>query len=233
MSNFENGKRVGIVDYSKQEEMNRDFVDVTDHTTMIIVGTGGIGFWLGIHAAMLGFKKFILFDGDKIDRTNLNRIPVQQAWVNKPKVLALKSTLRSLRPDIAVKVFSRNFAEEIDFEMLRTINNSCFGMMNILFDCTDNAFTQRKLFKMCGKLSQTRYIKLGYEGYTIGAYTDYNVWIDEDGYETGYRTSKANSISSSVIASLGLLKALTDKTNDMDIDILKLVGGGYSEKTAV
>ncbi len=226
-----NDNRSGVVDYSKQAEMDEDLVNVNVRTTMIIVGTGGIGFWLGIHACMLGFKQFILFDGDSVDRTNLNRLPLKQQWLGKKKVVALKHTMRSMRPDIAVHIVPRNFNVDIDKGFISKINNEhSYGYANHLFDCTDNAFTQKALFAMCKEFGNFIYSKLGYEGYNIGAYTDYSVWVDEEGYESGYRTSKANSISSSVVASLGLLKAITRRTNDMDVDILKLVGGGYREE---
>lgn len=230
---FENGNRIGVVDYSKQAAMNEDFRNICKESSIIIIGTGGIGFWVGIHAAMLGFNRFVLYDGDSIDATNLNRIPVGQGWLGKPKVTALKSTIRALRPDTAFSVHKRHFAEEIDLEFMKKINNSLYGAgkNHLMLDCTDNAFTQKMLFSMCKDLNNFKYNKLGYEGYNIGAYTDYSVWIDEEGYTTGYRTSKANSISSSVIASLGLLKALTNKANDMDINILDLVGDEYEKKT--
>ena len=164
---------LGIVDYSRQEQMDNilnlgNRLSLTNQKDIYIIGCGGIGFWLGLYLAMMGFRRFKLFDGDNVDASNLNRIPLNQRWCGKKKVRALKAAIRSLRPDTAIATYPRHFDLDIDGENLRGYN------AKIVFDCTDNAKFQQTLFNFINTNDRNqlsiKYIKLGYEGFNLGLY---------------------------------------------------------------
>ena len=80
---------IDVVDYSRQQELNDTMTDKMPIDSInMIIGCGGIGFWLGLFLALLGYKNFILIDGDTIDHSNLNRLPVPQTWTGINKAVA-------------------------------------------------------------------------------------------------------------------------------------------------
>ena len=219
--------RVGFVDYSRQADMDRFIQDRSginfERTRVVIIGCGGIGIWLGLHAALLGFTHFTLFDRDAVDSSNLNRLPVDQRWIGKPKVLALKAIIRGVRPDTVILATRKHFNPDTDLNVLERTRANC--NKTLVFDCTDNAIVQKKIFKLIHPVYNHNYIKVGYEGFDVGAYDNYDIWIDnEEEYETGYRTSSANSMSSSFAAIIGLLKALSGQYGDININMLSMIG---------
>ena len=201
-----------LVDYSRQQDMDSDMRGEINTKTHMIIGCGGIGFWLGILLAMMGGKDFIFIDGDKLDRTNLNRIPVPQGWVGTSKAIALRKVVRTLRPYIRAVCISKHATTDLIEKLVQ-------GVYPVtVWDCTDNARFQKELFELCKRLPRTKYIKIGYEGYDIGVYNNYNIWIDSE-YEPGYRTSKANAISSVMSAGFGALFSCFSKLEEKHINI--------------
>merc|ERR1712025_332087 len=88
-------KRMGIVDnYEKIREY-----------TVALVGVGGVG---SVAAEMLtrcGVGKLILFDYDKVELANMNRLFFQPHQAGLTKVDAAKQTLEGINPDVAIEGF--------------------------------------------------------------------------------------------------------------------------------
>lgn len=86
-------KRMGIVsDYEKI----RTFA-------VAIVGVGGVG---SVTAEMLtrcGIGKLLLFDYDKVELANMNRLFFQPHQAGLSKVQAAEHTLRNINPDVLLK----------------------------------------------------------------------------------------------------------------------------------
>lgn len=220
-----------MTDYSRQEDLD-DTLSSTDksHVINVIVGCGGIGFWLGIFLAMLGYKNFILFEGSTIDNSNLNRLPVPASWVGINKAVALRKIIRSMRVDTSIVVVDKNIGEE-SFSCIETIASKLHGvgyrmLVPIVWDTTDDGRIQTKLYEYVQRTGSCHYRKLGYEGFKVGSYGEYNNWVPE-GYTTGYRTSNANAITSAIAAGIGIFSRgiLTEMTN-MEIDLEKIIEGG-------
>lgn len=218
-------EHVGIVDYSRQNSLDEklridNMAQIGSQPTIHIIGCGGVGFWLGLFAAMIGFQKFVLFDDDKVESSNLNRLPVKQEWNGKFKVSALKATIKMLRPDACVATYRRRFDETIDVEQARQ------NMSPIIFDCSDNSRFQERLYKKCVSL-RVKYVKIGYEGENIGLYRKMeSLWrLPGDEHNGGYRTTQANAISSALAGGLGLFYYATGNMADKNINLLNIVGG--------
>lgn len=82
-----------------EEEQNK-----IDDKTLLIAGCG-VGSLIAISAARLGFEKFILVDGDKVELSNINRQGYSSKDVGKFKVSALASRLKQINPNVKIKKY--------------------------------------------------------------------------------------------------------------------------------
>jgi ubiquitin-like modifier-activating enzyme 5 len=91
-------KRMGIVD---NYENIRTF-------TVAIVGVGGVG---SVTAEMLtrcGIGRLILFDYDKVELANMNRLFFQPHQSGLSKVEAAAETLKNINPDVDILTYNYN-----------------------------------------------------------------------------------------------------------------------------
>lgn len=163
---------------------------------LFIVGCGGIGFWAGIYAAMLGFFDAVyLFDGDKIDSTNLARLPVPGSWVGVNKAVALKRVIHTLRPALPVIPIMK----PANTVLLNAIITPTSNVAIYILDCTDDARAQNEVFNWSKGFKEKVYAKAGYEGMEFGVYTEINTWVPAD-YQPGYTTAASNVLTSAAAA---------------------------------
>lgn len=171
--------------YSRQIPLN---VKVPE--TVSIVGCGGIGSWVGIFSALMGTKKFHLYDSDVLEASNLNRLPFKTEDIGKPKVLCLKEFITSIRPDSIV--FTHPNIDE----------DSLMFLEPLVFICTDTIRSQAMISKFC-KEQSIPFIRLGYDG------RDFTLMINEEvrtwGEETGYRFIPSYVITPALLSLLALL----------------------------
>lgn len=72
-------------------------------TRAVIVGLGGLGSHVAQQLAYLGVKRFALIDGDKVDRTNLNRLVGASEYdLGREKVAVLAELVERIQPDVEV-----------------------------------------------------------------------------------------------------------------------------------
>jgi len=215
-----------IVDYSRQQALDREMLNLKSHQH-IIIGVGGVGFWLGLFLAMMGHKSFVLFEADKIQSSNLNRLPVPQTWVGQNKAIALRKMMRMLRPDVNVLVMNTFMTEEglsiLDKFMNKTTR------FTMVWDTTDDAKIQRKIYNWSKGKPRVKYNKIGYDGFEIGSYKEYSVWYNEETYERGYRNSMANVITSALSAGFGIFNETLGEGEDFELNFRDLIRGGKNE----
>jgi hypothetical protein len=213
------------INYDRQAAMDEDMDHYVQNCDHVVIGCGGIGWWLAVMLAMGGAKRLTLIDGDRIEPSNLPRLPVPMRAAGQLKVRALKAQLRLLRPAVQVTCLPSHVT--LDTLGLLAHLPRTSGYVMRVWDCTDQAHVQRAVWEWCSERagSSVRYCKLGYEGYEVGAYSTMNVWIP-DGYQAGYRTSRANAMSSAMAAALGVLYGGLGGTADMKVDLKQLVTNG-------
>lgn len=140
-------KRMGIVD---NYEKVRDF-------TVAVVGVGGVG---SVAAEMLvrcGIGKLILFDYDKVEMANMNRLFFQPHQVGQSKVEAAANTLAGINPDVEIE--SRNYnitiVENFD-DFVNTIRSGGLGNkpVDIVLSCVDNFEARMTINTACNELNQ-------------------------------------------------------------------------------
>lgn len=100
-------KRMGIVN---NYERIRDYC-------VAIVGVGGVG---SVAAEMLtrcGIGKLILFDYDKVELANMNRLFYQPHQSGLSKVEAAADSLRNINPDVEVHTCNYNITTVDNFDI--------------------------------------------------------------------------------------------------------------------
>lgn len=133
-----------------------DYEKIRDYSA-IIVGVGGVG---SVTAEMLvrcGIGKLILYDYDKIESANMNRLFYTPEQIGMEKVQAAKQTLGKINPDVIIEAYSYNITTNDCFdkfvEKIETggIDNK---RISIILSCVDNYGARIAINKACNKLNQ-------------------------------------------------------------------------------
>ena len=141
-------QRMGVVDdYSAIREKS-----------IIIVGVGGVG---SVAAEMLtrcGVGKLILFDYDKVELANMNRLffrPDQQGF---SKVDAAAQTLQNINPDVTIGAHNMDVTKNQGYDfLLNCIREGGVegGKIDLVLSCVDNYSARMTINQACNELRQT------------------------------------------------------------------------------
>ncbi|EDL21084.1 ubiquitin-like modifier-activating enzyme 5 [Mus musculus] len=142
-------KRMGIVsDYKKIRTY-----------AVAIVGVGGVG---SVTAEMLtrcGIGKLLLFDYDKVELANMNRLFFQPYQAGLSKVHAAEHTLRNINPDVLFEVHNYNITTVEHFEhFMNRISNGGLEEgqpVDLVLSCVDNFEARMAINTACNELGQT------------------------------------------------------------------------------
>ncbi|XP_054992049.1 ubiquitin-like modifier-activating enzyme 5 [Sorex araneus] len=142
-------KRMGIVsDYEKI----RTFA-------VAVVGVGGVG---SVTAEMLtrcGIGKLLLFDYDKVELANMNRLFFQPHQAGLSKVEAAEHTLRNINPDVLFEVHNYNITTVENFQhFMDRISNGGIEEgkpVDLVLSCVDNFEARMAINTACNELGQT------------------------------------------------------------------------------
>jgi adenylyltransferase/sulfurtransferase len=110
--------------------------------SVLVIGAGGLGCPASLYLAAAGVGTLTLADSDKVDLTNLQRqILYRTESVGAQKVLAARSALRAMNPDVeVVPIAARVAAEELD---------ELASKADVVLDCTDNFATRHAINRAC------------------------------------------------------------------------------------
>ncbi|XP_077300746.1 ubiquitin-like activating enzyme 5 [Arctopsyche grandis] len=140
-------KRMGIVD---NYEKIRDY-------TVAVVGVGGVG---SVTAEMLtrcGIGKLILFDYDKVELANMNRLFFQPHQAGLNKVEAAADTLRDINPDVILEPHNYNITTMDNFDkFMNTIRtgSKTGSAVDLVLSCVDNFEARMAINAACNELNQ-------------------------------------------------------------------------------
>lgn len=141
-------KRMGIVE---NYEKIRDY-------TVAVVGVGGVG---SVTAEMLtrcGIGKLVLFDYDKVELANMNRLFFQPHQAGLSKVAAAAVTLTNINPDVEFETHNYNITtvENFDHFISRLQQGGLTGgPVDLVLGCVDNFEARMAINKACNELGQT------------------------------------------------------------------------------
>ncbi|XP_045777924.1 ubiquitin-like modifier-activating enzyme 5 [Maniola jurtina] len=140
-------KRMGIVEnYEKIRELS-----------VAVVGVGGVG---SVTAEMLtrcGIGKLILFDYDKVELANMNRLFFQPHQAGLSKVDAAAATLQSINPDVVIDTYNYNITTMENFQnFCDTISTGSLtgGPVELVLSCVDNFEARMAINTACNELNQ-------------------------------------------------------------------------------
>ncbi|XP_001952581.1 ubiquitin-like modifier-activating enzyme 5 [Acyrthosiphon pisum] len=138
-------QRMGIV---------KNYEDIRKYT-VVVVGVGGVG---SVTAEMLtrcGIGKLVLFDYDKVELANMNRLFYQPSQAGLSKVTAASMTLTKINPDVKIETYNTNITLSTQFEeflnVLKTggINGD---RVDLLLSCVDNYEARMTINTACNEL---------------------------------------------------------------------------------
>jgi len=142
-------KRMGVVE---------DYEKIRD-CTVLIVGVGGVG---SVTAEMLtrcGIGKLILYDYDKVELANMNRLFFRPEQSGMSKVEASLHTLRGINPDVEFEVYNENVTTSSNYEKL--LDRMQHGALdrkspvNLVLSCVDNYAARMTINQACNEINQT------------------------------------------------------------------------------
>jgi len=100
--------------------LKKDNLEKLKNSNILIVGLGGVGSFAAEFLARSGVGKLTIVDGDKIDKTNINRqLPALHSTIGKFKTEIVAKRLKDINPDINLTSIKR-FIEPDEFESLVT-----------------------------------------------------------------------------------------------------------------
>jgi ubiquitin-like modifier-activating enzyme 5 len=142
-------KRMGIVD--NYEDIRR--------MTVAVVGVGGVG---SVAAEMLtrcGIGKLLLFDYDRVEMANMNRLFFRPDQSGLSKVDAAVATLADINPDVEFEAHNYDITSIDKFEhFLGRIGGGGLGestpAVNLVLSCVDNFAARNSINAACNELGQ-------------------------------------------------------------------------------
>lgn len=123
----------------------------------IIVGVGGVG---SVTAEMLvrcGIGKLILYDYDKVELANMNRLFYTPDQIGLDKVEAARLSLEKINPDVIIEGFSYNIVSNEHFDkFLNKVETGSLkgGRVDMILSCVDNYGARMAINKACNMLNQ-------------------------------------------------------------------------------
>jgi ubiquitin-like modifier-activating enzyme 5 len=133
-----------------------NYEKIREHSC-IIVGVGGVG---SVAAEMLvrcGIGKLILYDYDKVELANMNRLFYTPDQIGMDKVDAAKVTLEKINPDVVIEGYSYNIVSNDYFD--KFLDKIKTGGLNgnsvdLILSCVDNYGARMTINKACNILNQ-------------------------------------------------------------------------------
>lgn len=110
---------------------------------VLLVGLGGVGSYAGEFLVRAGIGNITIIDGDKVDRTNINRqMQALHSTIGMSKAELLKTRFIDINPALHVTCFEK-FMEPEDMENLIRDNEYDF-----VIDCIDSVTPKLTLLKL-------------------------------------------------------------------------------------
>ncbi|KAG7019743.1 Ubiquitin-like modifier-activating enzyme 5 [Cucurbita argyrosperma subsp. argyrosperma] len=145
-------QRMGIVE---NYERIREF-------SVAIVGIGGVG---SVAAEMLtrcGIGRLLLYDYDKVELANMNRLFFRPEQVGMTKTDAAVQTLADINPDVVLESYTLNITTVQGFEtFMSSLRNKSFSPtkegsgVDLVLSCVDNYEARMAVNQACNELNQT------------------------------------------------------------------------------
>ncbi|KAJ8882103.1 hypothetical protein PR048_018591 [Dryococelus australis] len=117
------------------------------------------GYSSSVTAEMLtwcGIGKLVLFDYDKVELANMNRLFFQPHQCGLSKVDAAARTLTSINPDVVIETWNYNITTVDNFYNFMTVINTSGlkgGSVDLVLSCVDNFEARMAINAACNELN--------------------------------------------------------------------------------
>jgi len=139
-------KRMGVV--SNYEEIRK--------FTVIIVGIGGIGSVVAEMLTRCGIGKLILYDYDKVELANMNRMFYLPSHEGLAKVDAAKKSLNDINPDTFIEAHNSNVCTIENYNKFKEkilTGGLQSNRVDLVLSCVDNYAARMSINKACNQLN--------------------------------------------------------------------------------
>ncbi|KAK0425136.1 hypothetical protein QR680_009052 [Steinernema hermaphroditum] len=140
-------KRMGIVDNYEQIR----------EKSVMVVGVGGVGSVVAEMLTRCGVGKLIMFDYDKVEMANMNRLFYQPHQSGLSKVEAARDTLIHINPDVVMETHNMNITTSENFDKFLDrirCGGLSEGAVDLVLSCVDNFEARMAVNKACNELNQ-------------------------------------------------------------------------------
>ncbi|XP_063726670.1 ubiquitin-like modifier-activating enzyme 5 [Symsagittifera roscoffensis] len=140
-------QKMGIVE---NYQRIRDF-------TVAIVGVGGVGSVASEMLTRCGIGKLILFDYDKVELANMNRLFFQPHQSGQSKVDAAVQTLKKINPDVQFEQYNFDITTTDNFPLfLNAVSSGSLSgsAVDLVLSCVDNFEARMTVNMACNELGQ-------------------------------------------------------------------------------
>ena len=97
-------------------------------SSVLCVGTGGLGSPLLLYLAAAGVGRIGIVDFDVVDHSNLQRQVIHgTSWVGKPKIESAKARILEINPHCQVDLYDTSLKSYNELEIIRTYYLFCYG----------------------------------------------------------------------------------------------------------
>jgi len=118
-----------------------DYTQIRNYT-VLIVGVGGVGSVVAEMLTRCGVGKLIMYDYDRVELANMNRMFYLPSHAGLAKVEAAKMSLEQINPDVEIEVHNVNICGLAEFDKFksRIMHGGLSGeeRVNIVLSCVDN-----------------------------------------------------------------------------------------------
>lgn len=125
--------------------------------TVVVVGVGGVGSVLAEMLTRCGIGKLVLYDYDKVELANMNRLFFTPDQVGLTKVEAAKDTLRRINPKMETECVNINVTTNAGHDQLKShiLKGGLKGTpSDLVISCVDNYGARMTVNSICNQIGQ-------------------------------------------------------------------------------
>ena len=134
-----------------------DNYELIAQQTVVIIGVGGVGSVTAEMLTRVGVGKLILFDYDKVEIANMNRLFYTPNQVGLSKVEAAKLTLESINPNTIIHAHNGDITLGEGYDKLfASISEGGIDgkKCDLVLSCVDNYAARMTINSLCNELDQ-------------------------------------------------------------------------------
>ena len=181
------------------------------HTSVLIVGVGGLGSPISLYLAGAGIGRLGLIDDDVVSTTNLHRqVLYSEEQVGQQKAVCASQRLKALNPQVEVEAFAQRLTPD-NAEAL-------ISRYDIVVDGCDNYATRYLIDDVCGRLGRP-YVYGAVSGFE-GQVSVFHAGEQPHAYRDLYPTMPPDPVSRAIV---GMTPGVVGSV--MAHEVVKLVCG--------